>query len=104
MVVCRLARSATGGLRPHRSDRRGFRAQAGRQLAGRARAYRVTTAEYTDGVSVGYSLVSLRLARDSASEGSENWDTVPNTFRDGSSRDGPSSHGPLAAAISDAVV
>ena len=29
---------------------------------------------------------------------------MPNTFRDGSSRDRPSRHGPLAAAISDAVV
>ena len=37
-------------------------------------------------------------------EGSENWDTVPDTLREGSSRDGPFHHGPLAAAISDAVV
>src|SRR5687768_11985362 len=104
MVVCRLARSATGGLRPHCSDRRKPRAQAGVDLAGRARAGRATCAEYSGGVVVGFSLVSLRLARDSDSEGSENWGTMPNTFRDGSSRDRPSRHGPLAAAISDAVV
>ena len=62
------------------------------------------SAEYSGGVVVGFSLVSLRLARDFAFEGSENWGTMPNTFRDGSSRDRPSGHGPLAAAISDAVV
>src|SRR3954453_17009585 len=41
MVVCRSARSATGSLRPHRSDRRETRARAGIDLgknAGTGRA------------------------------------------------------------------
>jgi uncharacterized protein YbcI len=45
-------------------------------------------------------LVSLYLARDLASEGSENWGAMPTKSTDGSSAD----QGRLAAAISTAVV
>src|SRR5687768_15183494 len=48
-------------------------------------------------------LVSLCLARDLASEGSENWGAMPAVSTDGS-RDGPADQGRLAAAISTAVV
>jgi uncharacterized protein YbcI len=48
-------------------------------------------------------LVSLYLARDLASEGSENWGAMPAMSTDGS-REGPPDQGRLAAAISTAVV
>jgi uncharacterized protein YbcI len=48
-------------------------------------------------------LVSLCLARDSASEGSENWGVVP-ASTDGSFREGRADQGRLAAAISTGVV
>jgi uncharacterized protein YbcI len=49
-------------------------------------------------------LVSLCLARELASEGSENWGAMPVTSTDGSSREGLADQGRLAAAISTAVV
>jgi uncharacterized protein YbcI len=48
-------------------------------------------------------LVSLCLARELTSEGSENWGAMPATSTDGS-REGPADQGRLAAAISTAVV
>jgi uncharacterized protein YbcI len=60
---------------------------------------------YTGGVVVGFSsFLSASRATFAFFEGSENWGAMPTMSGGGSSRDGPFSHGQLAAAISNAVV